>query len=240
MVDPEVALPDIIDIKLTPYASKALSTGRKKFEPLYFKFTHSNGLPALKGMIETKLNTAIPTMLQNNEQVQYFASNTTANAQRMPVKMWTYLDALYLKSKNNASQLNYEQITTTNEFETMLKGTWANSFKGAGKAARTNIQRDYDAALLLSQSDLTVEAPQIPILFRFQLFVYLELLYGQVLQLPVDVVSLRVALGLPHLDLQHMPEGEAVIDRNAPIPNDIQNMPDTDHQRGVDLAEAAP
>ena len=65
MVDPEVALPDIIDIKLTPYASKALSTGRKKFEPLYFKFTHSNGLPALKGMIETKLNTAIPTMLQN-------------------------------------------------------------------------------------------------------------------------------------------------------------------------------
>jgi hypothetical protein len=292
-------------------------------------------------MIETKLNTAIPTMLQNNEQVQYFASNTTANAQRMPVKMWTYLDALYLKSKNNASQLNYEQITTTNEFETMLKGTWANSFKGAGKAARTNIQRDYDAALLLSQSDLTVEAPQIPILFRFQLFVYLEpievapaqhratqerversgamiaqaiaagtfaaagtnqelgpgeriytqqhyartpmtvpptrltnhtarqfsrlddirarqgedyrtlypngswtnidvLLYGQVLQLPVDVVSLRVALGLPHLDLQHMPEGEAVIDRNAPIPNDIQNMPDTDHQRGVDLAEAAP
>jgi hypothetical protein len=64
-------------------------------------------------------------------------------------------------------------------------------------------------------------------------------LNGVVSDLPVEIASLRVALGLPHTDILLMPQGEAQIDRTTDLPGNIQNILDNDHAPQNDLANQA-
>lgn len=62
-------------------------------------------------------------------------------------------------------------------------------------------------------------------------------LLGRVVDLPVEISSLREALGLPHIDLRLVPEGPATIDREDVVPAGIDQMEDDDHAIYNDMAE---
>ena len=63
------------------------------------------------------------------------------------------------------------------------------------------------------------------------------MLFGAVVDLPVDIASLRSALGLPHVDLALFAGGAAEIDRAGVDVAGIANIPDDDHATQNDLGE---
>lgn len=62
------------------------------------------------------------------------------------------------------------------------------------------------------------------------------MLLGSVVELPVDIASLRSALGLPHTDLTLFSDGGAQIERPDIDLNSIPNMEDVDHNSENDMA----